>query len=254
MIELIIFTSKFSTLSKILCGKRQVKNNWIYTCVHRLKYLYFFSARNKTAEASKVDLGVIKKKIPSPQNKCSREERDTKNPNLSLHPIWRQGIFPRSLLGGFPEVPCSVSTWGRLLWTSPCTGWCTDVPCPSSRGALATSSLVPRKTQENLGWGWKPEAKGPPLGPMWQGLPSKDFLPPAGELPGPPQPQVMSLLPALFPQRVQASRKQNPKTQVISNNFYFCPLNKLPEGTRACLQVWTWGKHNTGKAKNKLVS
>ena len=55
---------------------------------------------------------LLKKEIPSPQNKCSREECDTKNPNLSLHPIWRQGIFPRSLLGGFPYT-IQVLQWSR---------------------------------------------------------------------------------------------------------------------------------------------
>ena len=152
---------------------------------------------------------------------------------FSLSYYWGAGqrsLTPHTCCNG-PEFPCSASTWGRLLWTSSWAGRYRHSPHSDLHRTLAIAVLASQITQENLGWGWKPEVKGSHLGPTCWALSSKDFLPPSWELPGPTQPQVTSLLPALFPQRVQASRKQNWKAQVISNNFYFCLLNKLPKNS-----------------------
>lgn len=56
----------------------------------------------------KIYLGAIKKKIPSPHTKCSREKCETTHSNLNSHPTGMHGIFP-FIIGRIPFLPTSIT-------------------------------------------------------------------------------------------------------------------------------------------------
>lgn len=104
---MIISLNKASKLFKIICGKRGDKNNYIYTYISKpipipisiykdrdKNICKYFSLLQIKQEMGKMYLGAIKKEIPSPHTKCSREKCETMHPNLSPHPTGMQGTMP----------------------------------------------------------------------------------------------------------------------------------------------------------------
>ena len=121
-------------------------------------------------------LGVIKKEIPSPHTKCSREKCETSHPNLNPHPIGTQRIFPQ-LMGRFPS---STQVSQQSRGPTPCQ-YIRKVPL-----LFSLNRLVQRCPLSKFRWGCfyvicntrESLTKDPALGPILSAWPSEDFPPP----------------------------------------------------------------------------
>lgn len=122
---MIIPLNKASILSKIICGKREGKNNYIYTYISIPVPIAIsiykdkdentckcFSLLQIKQEMGKMYLGAIKKKFPSQHTKRSREKCETTHPNLNSHPTGMHVIFP-FIIGRIPFLPISITMFQR---------------------------------------------------------------------------------------------------------------------------------------------